>query len=183
MASMVKIRRRVRRLAPADRAEGAHEPLPPAVDLRSAVTASGSRGGVVDNSCCGCLPAGAIGGARVGKPTPCRYFRMAPGSVRAATTCTVPPQRSHTADCCLPAASMPCGCCSAGSSHHQGLRGHFHPPGHFPIGFRLTVIRRPNRRRPARLTISRKRATGSTVRSATSAIRQAFCTVRRYGKT
>ena len=46
----------------------------------------------MSNSCCGCLPAGAIGGARAGKPTPCRYFRMAPGSVRAATTFTVPPQ-------------------------------------------------------------------------------------------
>ena len=70
--------------------------------MRSAVTASGSRGGVVDNSCCGCLPAGAIGGARVGKPTPCRYFRMAPGSVRAATTFTVPPQRSHTLTAAFP---------------------------------------------------------------------------------
>jgi hypothetical protein len=48
MASMVKISRRVRRLAPADRPEGHTSPFPPAVDLRSAVTASGSRGGVVD---------------------------------------------------------------------------------------------------------------------------------------
>jgi hypothetical protein len=52
----------------------------------------------MSNSCCGRLPAGAIVGARAGKPTPGRYFRMAPGSVRAATTFTVPPQRSTYAE-------------------------------------------------------------------------------------
>ena len=49
----------------------------------------------------------------------------------------LPPMRfvflgPESAYSCLPAASMPCGCCSAGSSHHQGLRGDFPPPWSLP---------------------------------------------------
>ena len=73
MASMVKI---------SAGCDGCHLPtvlrgdtrhFPPAVDLRSGVTASGSRGGVVDVELLLWLPTGrASGGARAGKPTPCR---------------------------------------------------------------------------------------------------------------
>ena len=39
-----------------------------------------------------------------------------------------------------------------------GSPGGLPPPGHFPIGFRLTVIRRPNRRRRAMSSAHRTRA-------------------------
>ena len=48
------------------------------------------------NSSCRSIRAGAIGGARDGKPTPARYLRTEAPSVRAAIIFIVPPQAGHT---------------------------------------------------------------------------------------
>ena len=48
------------------------------------------------NSCCGGGRAGAIGGARDGRPTPFRYLPIERGSVTAATIFMRPPQVGHS---------------------------------------------------------------------------------------